>query len=57
MRHVLMTPIIVVCLLFLAGRCWATAMAAGPARITLCRDGTSSTWAGALGCWTHGGAR
>ena len=52
-----MVVIIVVCLLVLAGRCWEAPVGLGATRTTLCRDGTVSGWAGALGCWTHGGAR
>ena len=57
MRQVLMIVIIVVASIGLAQRCGASPVGIRPARTTLCRDGTSSTWAGVLGCWAHRGAR
>jgi len=57
MRQDLIFAILVAGAIALTGRCWTTPSGAAQGSVTVCRDGSVSGRAGALGCWTHGGAR
>jgi len=57
MRQGLIFAILLAGAIALTGRCWTTPSGAAPGSVTLCRDGSVSGRAGAVGCRAHGGVR
>ena len=57
MRQGLIFAILLAGAVALTGRCWIAPSGTTSGSVTVCRDGSVSGWAGALGCWVHGGVR